>query len=117
MALNTQQKLQKMLEKHTEYRIDVVASLTKAEQKLREAIQVKSFGENDIIKKIRNQYAKDIKDMNEIILYKEKLSEEDRTRLFDKRKMYLSFLQLFSRAEVSIESIDKWITTDFDEEG
>lgn len=114
MPITTQEKLKRILDKHTNLRPDFIDQLSKAEEKLRESIQIKQFGNNDIIKGIRRQYAKHIHDMNEVLLYKEKLSEQERTRLMDKRKMYFDFLQMFSNAVLSIETIDRWVNEEFD---
>lgn len=113
---NTQKKLQKLLDNHTEYRPDFLETISKAEKDLRDAIQVKQFGENDIMKKIRRKYAKDIHEINEVLLYKEDIPERKRERLFDKRKMLLSFLQIFSVATLTIQNIDKWVNSEFTDE-
>ncbi len=112
--INTQEKLKKILDRHTEYRADFKQQLSKAEEKLRDSIQIKEFGQNDIIKGIRKQYAKYIHEINEVLLHKEELPEVKRTRLLDKRRMYMDFIQIFSSAAVTIESIDQWINSEFD---
>lgn len=114
--LSTQEKLKKVMDRHTEFRSDLKQQVTKAEQRLREAMAVKDFAENDIIKKIRSLYAKHIREINEVLLYKEELPEAKRERLIDRRKMYLDFINMFSSADVTIESIDKWILDEFTDE-
>lgn len=106
----TEQRLHKILEKHSrELRSDFLEQLTTAEGKLREALVFSEFGNNDVMKKIRKLFAKYITEMNEVILYKHALTTEERNRMFDKRQMYLNFLNFFSKAEVTIDEIGKMV--------
>ncbi len=112
----TQEKLQTLLERHTEFRSDLLDTISASEKKLRQAIATKKFGDNAIVKRIRQMYSKNIMEINEILLDKEDLTIDKRLRLFDKRKMYMQFLQMFASAEITIQNIEKWVTEEFVEE-
>lgn len=106
----TKQKMDKLAAKHGEYRADFQGTISGWAKSLRTAIAVKQFGENDIIKKVRKGLAKEIQEMNQVLLYSEDLSQERRTRIFDKRGMYLQFLNLFRTADITIENIEQAVS-------
>lgn len=111
----TQQKMTELLSKHTTFRDDFRATVTGWEKVLQNAIAVQSFGENDIIKKVRGGLAKEIQEINNVLLYKDVLTEQDRMRLLDKRSMYMQFLNLFRNAEITIENMDKTLESELNE--
>lgn len=110
-----QGKLEKLLAKHQDYRADFQTTIKGWAQDFKKAVAIKSFGENDIIKTFRKGLRSSIREMNQILLYKDGLEVRDRERLMDKRSMYVSFLNLFSRAEVTLESLDKEISFELGE--
>lgn len=105
-----QQNLAVLLSKHTKYRGDFQHTLEKWERDLKAAIQTKEFGEHEIIKKVRKGYAREIQEINQILLFKDDLSETDRVRLLDKRGLCLRFLNLFREADATLETLDQAIS-------
>lgn len=108
--LNAQQKLEKLLGKHTGYRADFARKLESWEEQLKNAITTQKFGEHEIIKKVRKGYATEIKEINDVLLFKDELTEADRVRLLDKRALCLRFLNLFREADATIETLEQAIT-------
>lgn len=107
--METEQKLNELMSKHAEYRPDFQQTLSNWEKKLKKAIAIKKFGDNDIIKELRKGLAKEIKEINQLLVWKKDLTESQRNRLFDKREMYMQFLNKFRTADMTIEDIDKAI--------
>lgn len=106
--------MDQLLAKQSTLRADFSEQVSSWEKTLKDAIAITSFGENDIIKKVRTGILKDIKEINQILLYKEDLAQADRIRLIDKRSMYMSFVNLFRSAEITIDNLENTITAELD---
>lgn len=112
--MNPQEKLKALREKH-DWREDFAHELESWETVLKQAIATQKFGENPIIKGFREALAKEIAEINVVILNDRELTEVQRLRLMDKRGMYERFVNLFYAEDRKIESIEKRI--DFEMKG
>lgn len=106
----TQQKMKKLLDRQADYRDDFKDTFSANEKKLRESIAIANFADNDVMRKLLRLYAKDLQEIDTLLLKNRKLTLEDRERLFIKQDMILKFINFFSEANSSIEAIDKWLT-------